>query len=112
MIANIASDDALILPHHANPAGLNFRERQVIRAFGAHCQEPTFRELYSTRLIHCVISAPPRIVPAGNSPYLTGMTIGWPFSATRKSMALARAVVLGFRMVCTLLLGLEPKSPA
>jgi hypothetical protein len=28
MIANIASDDALILPHHANPAGLNFRERQ------------------------------------------------------------------------------------
>ena len=30
MIANIASDDALILPHHANPAGLNFRERQVL----------------------------------------------------------------------------------
>jgi Zn-dependent protease len=29
MIANIASDDALILPHRANPAGLNFRERQV-----------------------------------------------------------------------------------
>ncbi len=28
MIANIASDDALILPHRANPAGLNFRERQ------------------------------------------------------------------------------------
>jgi hypothetical protein len=27
MIANIASDDALILPHRANPAGLNFRER-------------------------------------------------------------------------------------
>jgi hypothetical protein len=26
MIANIASDDALILAHHANPAGLNFRE--------------------------------------------------------------------------------------
>jgi hypothetical protein len=25
---HIASDDALILPHHANPAGLNFRERQ------------------------------------------------------------------------------------
>jgi hypothetical protein len=29
MIANIASDDALILPHRANPAGLNFRERRV-----------------------------------------------------------------------------------
>jgi hypothetical protein len=29
MIANIASDDALILPHRANPAGWNFRERQV-----------------------------------------------------------------------------------
>src|SRR5258707_3032576 len=29
MIANIASDDALILPHRANPAGLNFREPQV-----------------------------------------------------------------------------------
>ena len=29
MIANIAFDDALILPHRANPAGLNFRERQV-----------------------------------------------------------------------------------
>jgi len=28
MIANIASDDALILSHRANPAGLNFRERQ------------------------------------------------------------------------------------
>jgi hypothetical protein len=28
MIANIASDNALILPHRANPAGLNFRERQ------------------------------------------------------------------------------------
>jgi len=32
MIANIASDDALILPHRANPAGLNFRERQGRRA--------------------------------------------------------------------------------
>jgi len=31
MIANIASDDALTLPHRANPAGLNFRERQVMR---------------------------------------------------------------------------------
>ncbi len=29
MIANIGSDDALILPHRANPAGLNFRERQL-----------------------------------------------------------------------------------
>ena len=28
MIANIVSDDALILPRHANPAGSNFRERQ------------------------------------------------------------------------------------
>ena len=30
MIANIALDDALILPHRANPAGLNFRERQGV----------------------------------------------------------------------------------
>jgi hypothetical protein len=29
MIANITLDDALILPHRANPAGLIFRERQV-----------------------------------------------------------------------------------
>jgi hypothetical protein len=29
MIENIASDDALILPHRANPAGLNFRERDI-----------------------------------------------------------------------------------
>ncbi len=29
MIANIASDDALILPLRANPAGLDFRERQA-----------------------------------------------------------------------------------
>jgi hypothetical protein len=29
MIANIASDDALILSHRVNPAGLNFRERHV-----------------------------------------------------------------------------------
>jgi hypothetical protein len=28
MIANIAWDDALILPRHANPTGLNLRERQ------------------------------------------------------------------------------------
>jgi hypothetical protein len=29
MIANIALDDGLILPHSANPTGSNFRERQV-----------------------------------------------------------------------------------
>jgi hypothetical protein len=29
MIANIASDDALILPHRANPAGLNFGNDRV-----------------------------------------------------------------------------------
>jgi hypothetical protein len=29
MIANIASDDALILSHRANPARLNFRERHL-----------------------------------------------------------------------------------
>jgi hypothetical protein len=44
--------------------------------------------------------------------YLTGITSGCPFSEIRKSIALAGAVVLGFRMVCTLLFGLEPKSPA
>jgi hypothetical protein len=32
MIANIASNDALILSHRANPAGLNFRERHVCLA--------------------------------------------------------------------------------
>jgi hypothetical protein len=37
MIANIASDDVLILPHHANPAGLNFRERhESLSSFPAH----------------------------------------------------------------------------
>ena len=30
MIANVASDDALILPRHANPARSNARERQRI----------------------------------------------------------------------------------
>jgi len=30
MIANIASDDGLILPHSANPTGSNFRERHVV----------------------------------------------------------------------------------
>jgi hypothetical protein len=29
MIANIALDDGLILPHGANPTGSNFRERQA-----------------------------------------------------------------------------------
>src|SRR2546421_1004555 len=29
MIANIASDDGLILPHSANPAGSNIRERHL-----------------------------------------------------------------------------------
>ena len=31
MIANIGSDDALILPHRANPQGWNFRERPVAK---------------------------------------------------------------------------------
>ena len=39
MIVNIASDDALILPHHANPAGLNFRERHVEFGFAACVQD-------------------------------------------------------------------------
>jgi hypothetical protein len=30
MIANIAGDDDLILPHSANPTGSNFREQQVV----------------------------------------------------------------------------------
>jgi hypothetical protein len=30
MIANIALDDGLILPHSANPAGSNFQERQPL----------------------------------------------------------------------------------
>jgi len=30
MIANIVSDDALLLPHRAKPTGLNFRERQLL----------------------------------------------------------------------------------
>ena len=41
MIANIALDDALILPHRANPTGLNFRERQVkpllLKQLSAQC---------------------------------------------------------------------------
>jgi hypothetical protein len=32
MIANIALDDGLILPHSANPTGSNFRERQWTNA--------------------------------------------------------------------------------
>src|SRR5260370_6565199 len=35
MIANIASDDGLILPHSANPTGSNFRERQGARGFSS-----------------------------------------------------------------------------
>jgi hypothetical protein len=35
MIANIASDDALILPQHANPVGLNFWERHRL-----YCDAP------------------------------------------------------------------------
>src|SRR5712691_4826223 len=36
-MASIASDDALILPHRANPHGWNFRERQVQDlAFAVH----------------------------------------------------------------------------
>jgi hypothetical protein len=42
MIANIASDDALILPHRANPAGLNFRERQLHLAFERFHRCPRF----------------------------------------------------------------------
>jgi hypothetical protein len=40
MIANIASDDALILPHRANPAGLNIRERQDIADAVANVYNP------------------------------------------------------------------------
>jgi hypothetical protein len=32
MIANIALDDGLILPHSANPTGSNFRERQPVQS--------------------------------------------------------------------------------
>jgi hypothetical protein len=50
MIANIAPDDALILPHRANPAGLNFRERQPhVRPFamvdGPMIFEKTYLEI-------------------------------------------------------------------
>jgi response regulator RpfG family c-di-GMP phosphodiesterase len=43
--------------------------------------------------------------------YSTGTASGCPFSEIRKSITLAGAVVLGFRIVCTLLSGFEPKSP-
>jgi hypothetical protein len=36
MIANIALDDALILPHSANPTGSNFRERHVSDRLATH----------------------------------------------------------------------------
>jgi hypothetical protein len=54
MIANIASDDALILPHRANPAGLNFRERQPIPLF----------DLFSDQLTHVVLQK--FILPTAN----------------------------------------------
>jgi hypothetical protein len=44
MIANIASYDVRILPHRANPAGLNFRERQGFRSavLGGGFRGPAF----------------------------------------------------------------------
>ena len=48
---------------------------------------------------------------ARGSCYLTGITIGGPFSATRKSMARARSVALGLLMRWITLFGFEPKSP-
>jgi hypothetical protein len=51
MIANIASDDALILPHRANPAGLNFRERQASEGWAASPTET------GSRAVPCVALA-------------------------------------------------------
>jgi transposase InsO family protein len=64
MIANIASDDALILPHSANPAGLNFWERQVHgdrlgRPFFATMQMPSRQSTFlSCRPSHSSCSTP------------------------------------------------------
>src|SRR5271166_6376452 len=38
-IASIECDDALILPHHANPPGSNFRERQGIGEIMHRCSD-------------------------------------------------------------------------
>jgi len=65
MIANIASDDALILPHHANPAGLNFRERQAggrIATWQTRDQHQLFDGF--TLSAAMVLRCPPRAVPA------------------------------------------------
>jgi hypothetical protein len=53
MIANIALDDALILPHRANPTGLNFRERHV----DACPLLPTVR--VRKRIQHCLVLLAP-----------------------------------------------------
>jgi hypothetical protein len=63
MIANIALDDALILPHRANPAGSNFRERQVASAL---------RELVAAVVIHSAGKDEPRIEVTGRLATLTG----------------------------------------
>jgi Integrase core domain len=49
IIANIASDDALILPHRANPAGLNFRQRQ-----GCPWQNPYVERLIGSIRRECL----------------------------------------------------------
>jgi hypothetical protein len=63
MIANITLDDALILPHRANPTGLNFRERQahlrrILGEFAAYYNESrTHRALSKDAPVHRAISA-------------------------------------------------------
>ena len=78
MIANIASYDALILPHRANPTGLNFRERQgqdLIRGSSLAFDIPMlhFRKgqrsviRHSIRQQSGVVAQPPRLGnPLGN----------------------------------------------
>jgi histidine ammonia-lyase len=68
MIANIASDDALILPHHANLTGLNFRERQA--SMGARHRFSALAVLISV-LLHAVAAAGKDVVVALDGKSLT-----------------------------------------
>jgi hypothetical protein len=76
MIANITLDDALILPHRANPTGLNFRERQahlrrILGEFAAYYNESrTHRALSKDAPVHRAIE---RLGDITSRPILGGL---------------------------------------